>query len=365
MIRRIEEAVPLRLAQSWDNVGFLIGDDEAGVKKMMLTIDITKAVLAEAIAAKVDFILSYHPIIWDGLKSITAQGPEAVVYELIRTGITVFSVHTSLDVAEGGINDGLAEIVGIKNPQPIGDYVTDPAADLYKLIVFIPTDAVNKVSAAVFAAGAGAIGNYSDCGFKTAGEGTFLPLEGSHPAIGKKGKVETVKEYRFETVVPAARLGNVLNAMKTSHPYETPAYDVIKLSNPRIPIGLGRMGDLKAPTPLNNIVQRIKKVTGAKAIGIVGERNYKIRRAAVCAGSCGKIINSIIAGGCDLYLTGELKHHQALAAAEAGLTCICLSHTVSERFYLKKLAKQMQTNLPEIAIIISKKDKDPFQWMSI
>src|SRR3989339_2115672 len=149
IIKRIEQAVPLRLAQSWDNVGFLIGDLDRNVKKIMVTIDTTKAVLSEAIAQKVDFILSYHPIIWDGLKSITTQGPEAVVYELIRAGITVFSIHTALDVADGGINDGLAEIVGIENPQPIGDYVTDSAADLYKLTVFIPVDAVNKVSAAV------------------------------------------------------------------------------------------------------------------------------------------------------------------------------------------------------------------------
>jgi dinuclear metal center YbgI/SA1388 family protein len=363
--QRIEKIVPLGLAQDWDNVGLLIGNAEAGVRKILMTIDITADVLAEAKRLKTDFILSYHPIIWDGLKKINAQGPTGIVYELVRSGIAVFSIHTALDTAEGGVNDGLAEIVGIKDAKPIGDYVNPPAGDNYKLVVFVPVESAKKVADAVFAAGAGHIGNYSHCGFSAQGQGTFLPLEGAHPAIGKRGTFEKVPELRFETIVPADKLARVMTAMLNAHPYETPAYDIFKLTNGQNRFGLGRIGTLAKPMQLRQIITRIKKHTGSKAIGVVGKENRLVQTAAVCAGYCGRIINTIIAQKADLYVTGEIKHHQALAAQEAGLTCLCLSHTVSERFILKKLARQLQKQLPSVTIRISKKDYDPFRWKEL
>ncbi len=170
---QIEKIVPLNLAQSWDNVGLLIGDPQRNVKNILLTIDVTSQVVAEAKKLKTQLIISYHPVIWDSLKKITADGPTNTIYELLKANIAVFSIHTALDVVAGGVNDGLAEIVGIDKPEPIGDYVDNPASDNYKLVVFVPAQSVNDVSNAVFAAGAGAIGNYSNCGFKSQGEGSF------------------------------------------------------------------------------------------------------------------------------------------------------------------------------------------------
>lgn len=356
---KIEKIVPLNLAQDWDNVGLLIGDPQRNVKNILLTIDITKEVLAEAKRLRTDLIISYHPVIWDGLKKINR---DCIVYDLIGADIAVFSVHTALDAAAGGVNDGLAKIVGIVDGKPIGDYVENPQGNNYKLVVFVPAESAAKVSNAIFAAGAGAIGNYSNCGFTAEGTGTFLPLSGAKPAIGKKGKTEAVNEVRFETIVSAGKLADCIAAMRKAHPYEEPAFDVFKLHNSQSKFGLGRIGKLQKPTQLNKILQRIKKHTGAKAFGIVGNQNRLIKTAAVCAGSCGKIINLIIAAKTDLYLTGELKHHQALAAKEANLTCICLSHSVSERFILKKFASKMQKQLKQTTIKISKKDADPFKW---
>jgi dinuclear metal center YbgI/SA1388 family protein len=396
----IQRIVPLELAQNWDNVGLLVGDPQSDVKNILLTIDVTKEVLAEAIKLKTDLIVSYHPVIWDALKKITADpavkprlapapvagaasatGAEAkaphsdpseagthtrgLVYELIRKRIAVFSIHTALDSAIGGVNDGLAEIIGIQDPKPIGDYVNYPAGENYKLVVFAPVDSVAKISNAVFEAGAGWIGNYSKCSYQAQGTGTFLPLEGSKPAIGKRGKLEKVPEIRFETIVPAEKLDNVIVAMKKTHPYETPAYDVFKLYNSQDKFGLGRIGKLAQPLRIEQIIERIKKSTGAKAAGIVGRQKKLVKTAAVCAGSCGQIINSVIAAKADLYVTGELKHNLALAAQEAGLTCICLSHTVSERFILKKFAKQLQSQIKQVTIKISRKDAEPFKWKNI
>lgn len=362
--KRIEKIAPLELAQDWDNVGLLIGEAERNVKKILLTIDITKDVVAEAKKLKTDLILSYHPVIWDGLKRVTTDNA-GVVYDLIRSRIAVFSVHTALDVAVGGVNDGLAEIVGICDAKPIGDYVEAFANDNYKLVVFIPVKSVAKVSNAVFAAGAGAIGNYSHCSFQGMGQGSFLPLKGAKPAIGKKGKLEKVREVRFETIVPAEKLEDCVAAMKKAHPYETPAYDVFKLYDSRTKFGLGRIGKLAKPRRLSEIIDKIKEDTGAKAVGIVGRENRLVKTAAVCAGSCGKIINTVIAENVDLYVTGELKHHQAIAAQEACVTCLCLSHTVSERFILKKLTKQLQKRIKNVTIKISEKDADPFKWKEL
>ena len=360
----IEKIAPLELAQDWDNVGLLIGDAQQDVKKILLTIDVTGKVVTEAKRLKTDLIISYHPVIWDGLKKITAEG-SSVVYDLIRSGISVFSIHTALDSAIGGVNDGLAEIVGIVDGKPIGDYVGHPAGDNYKLVVFVPIESVAEVSNAVFAAGAGKIGNYSHCGFGADGTGTFLPQKGAKPSIGRKGKLEKVAEIRFETIVPAEKLEDVIAAMKKAHPYETPAFDVFKLYNTETKFGLGRIGKLARPLRIEQIIERIKKHTGAESIGLIGKENRLVKKAAVCAGSCGKIINLVIAAKADLYLTGELKHHQALAAKEAGLTCICLSHSVSERFILGKLAKQLQEQIKGIKIKISKMDTDPFRWKNV
>ena len=361
---KINEIVPLKMALDWDNVGLLIGDLNKDVKRILLTIDTTKEVLAEAKREKIDLIISYHPVIWDGLKKITTNDSTYVVYELIRSNIAVYSIHTALDILTGGVNDGLAEILGITNPKPIGDYIQYPDGDNYKLIVFVPADSLAKVSNAVFAAGAGAIGNYSNCGFGAEGTGTFKPLEGAKPAIGQKGKLEKVNEIRFETIVPSPKLDAVIAAMKEAHPYEMPAYDVIKLYNESLH-GLGRIGMLDKPARIPELIKKIKKVTGAKAIGLIGNEKKIVKKAAVCAGTCGAIINSIIAQKADFYLTGELKHHQAIAAQEADLTCICLSHTNSERFILKKLAKQLQKPLKGTIIKVSKKDSDPFRWMNV
>ncbi|MBN2592207.1 MAG: Nif3-like dinuclear metal center hexameric protein, partial [Sedimentisphaerales bacterium] len=162
---RIDEIIPLKLAQGWDNVGLLIGDSQQDIKNILLTIDITQDVIAEAKKLKTDLIVSYHPVIWDALKKITAGGSTGVVYDLIRSDIAVFSVHTALDSVVGGVNDELAEIIGIIDGEPIGDYVSNPAGENYKLVIFVPRKSLTKVSNAVFAAGAGAIGNYSHCGF--------------------------------------------------------------------------------------------------------------------------------------------------------------------------------------------------------
>lgn len=364
LIEILKKQYPLELAQSWDNVGLLVGDKEQTVKNVLLAVDVTSEVLKEAKRKKTDLILSYHPVIWDGLKKITSDCDKKVVYELIKAGISVYSMHTVIDVIKGGVNDKLAEMVGICNPEPIGDFV-ESADKFYKFVVFVPADYLGKVSNAAFKAGAGRLGNYSNCGFSCEGSGSFKPLKGSNPAIGELEKTEKVDEVRFECIVKAGFLEKVIETVKNAHPYETPAYDCFREYLPSQKIGLGRMGKLSKPAAVSDIIENIKKITKAEFIGIVGSEKRKVKKAAVCAGSCGDIINSVIQAGCDLYVTGELKHHTALAAQQADLTCLCLSHSVSERFILKDIAKKLRKRTDNISFKVSTKDKDPFEWKQL
>jgi len=234
-----------------------------------------------------------------------------------------------------------------------------------KLIVFVPEAAVEKVSEAVFAAGAGEIGSagrYSKCGFRCRGTGTFQCGLGSRPAIGKPGSFEQVDEYRLETIVPTGILPTVLKAMMVAHPYEEPAFDCIPLLDGQTATGLGRFGKLKKPTRIPELIEKIKKTLKVKTVGLIGPKQGTVKSAAVCAGSCGSILRQVIANKCEFYLTGELKHHQAMELQAAGVTCVCVSHTNSERIILPRIAKIVRKKCPGLNVHVSRKDHDPFTW---
>ncbi len=363
-INIVNEIAPLAIAQSWDNVGLLVGDAGSEIEAVMLAVDVTNAVVDEAVSKGCNTILSYHPVIWEPLKSVTAQGPKPIVYRLAREGINVISIHTALDAAAGGVNDGLAAAVGLVGAEPIGDYVSQAGEDMYKLVVFVPVEHLNALSEAVFLAGAGSLGNYRFCSFTANGTGTFLPTECANPSIGKKGSLEKVDEARFETLVHQSRLSDVVAAMKLAHPYEEPAFDIIKLSLLEKRLGIGRIGKLVPKRKLDDIVADIKRVTGAETIGFVGREVKSVKTAAVCAGACGSILNKVIAAGCELYVTGELKHHEAIAARENGLLCLCLGHSVSERFILASLMERIGGKC-NVKMVLSRKDEDPFKWRQV
>jgi dinuclear metal center YbgI/SA1388 family protein len=361
----LETLAPLALAQDWDNVGLLLGDADADVQSVLMCIDTTAAVVDEAIHLKADLILSYHPVMFDGVKCLTAQGPNAHLVKLIQHGIGLYSFHTAMDVVQGGVNDALAAAIGLVDPRPLGDFVEDPNGPGYKVVTFVPHNHVTSLAEALYRAGAGRIGQYSHCGFQTEGTGTFLPLDKANPFIGQRGKLEQLQEIRLETVVRADRIQQVIAALRQAHPYETPAFDVFRHYDVEHRLGLGRVGLLDHPTPLSTILDRLKTQCQARTVGIIGPQKRTCTKAAVCAGSCGKIVFQALAQGCDLYVTGELRHHTALAAQEAGLTCVCLGHSVSERFALKKIMPSLKKCLTHVKIRVSRCDKDPFEWKTL
>ena len=359
ILARLEAIAPAKLAQSWDNVGLIAGDPAQDVSKAMLCIDYTAAVAEEAKAAGIDFVVAYHPPVFKPLKQLVAGGPSALVFDAVRRGVAIYSPHTALDVADGGTNDVLADLLGLVERRPL-DVIREEGKE-FKLVTFAPPDAMENVADALFAAGAGRIGDYSSCSFRSVGTGTFFGEEGTSPAAGEAGKLERVEEIRLETVVPTRKLAAVVAALRKSHPYEEPAFDLVPLAAPPQTIGLGRVGRLESPTAMNILIDRIKAKLGLSHVLVAGPPEGIARTAAVCAGSCGDHVDRAIAEKCDLYLTGEMRHHDALRAASAGLTVVCTLHSNSERITLAALARRLVKDCPTIQWNLSAADRDPFQ----
>jgi dinuclear metal center YbgI/SA1388 family protein len=353
IVKAIEYIAPLSLAESWDNVGLLVGDPNQDISKILLTIDYSATVAEERRSEKCDLVIAYHPPIFHPLKRVVAGNP---VFDAIRRGVAIYSPHTALDVAEGGTNDMLADVLGLTDRRPLKS--GEAKGTQYKLVVFVPAEAVEKVSRALFDAGAGRIGNYSSCSFRSAGTGTFFGEAGSEPAVGQSGRMEKVDEIRLETVVPIGDVDTVIRALRASHPYEEPAFDLNVLATAAGDKGQGRIGSIP-PTARGELFDRIKRKLGIGHLLIAGPVDGTVTRAAVCAGSCGSLLDDAIKAKAELYLTGEVRHHDAVKAAAAGLTVVCTLHSNSERPVLKRLAKRLAETAGMPGIIVSSADVDP------
>jgi dinuclear metal center YbgI/SA1388 family protein len=351
----LEDIAPTRLAEAWDNVGLLVGDPLQTVHKALLAIDYTPAVAEEARNHDCDIIIAYHPPIFHPLKRLTAG---SLIYDAIRRGVAIYSPHTALDVADGGTNDMLADAVGLIDRGPLR--VTPAAPTHYKLIVFVPEDDVERVSRAMFDAGAGWIGDYSSCSFRTPGTGTFFGMEGAAPVVGDPGKLEQVPELRLETVLPIAHVDEVIRALIAAHAYEEPAFDLVQLAARPEGVGLGRIGPLPAVTTVEKLLPPIKQALEIDHLLVAGSLDKVVKTVAVCAGACGDLLDDAIARNVDLYLTGEIRHHDAIKATAAGLTVVCTLHSNSERAVLKRIARRLQERLPDLPTHISQSDRDPF-----
>ncbi len=349
----MDAIAPLRWAEAWDNVGLIVGDPAAVAARVLLCIDLTSAVLAEAVSLRCDAVVAYHPPIFDGLKKLAAG---EIAFEAARRGIAVYSPHTALDVATGGTNDVLAELVGIQNTQPL-----KPAAAKArhcKLVTFAPHAAAEAVAEALFEAGAGRIGEYEKCSFRSEGTGTFLGSAGTRPAVGKAGAFERAPEVRIEVVVPLSRVDAAVAALRASHPYGEPAFDLLSLLAVPEGMGIGRVGDV-GPVTLGEVADRLKGALGLSAVLVAGAGDLEISRVAVCAGAGRSLVGEVIASGAECYVTGELPHHDALRLVKAGVGVVCTLHSNSERPVLGHVAKRLSAR--GFTTVVSERDRDPFE----
>lgn len=356
----MDRLAPPALAQPWDNVGLLIGAPAALCRRVLLAIDLTAAVLDEAISRKCQAIIAYHPPLFQPIKSVRADHPgtESIVHRTIAAGLAVYAPHTALDAAAGGTNDVLGLICGLTDVTPF-EYV-HPGPRLFKIVTFVPAEQLDQVSAAMFAAGAGRIGDYEQCSYRLRGEGTFFGTESTAPRVGRRGRLETVPEIRLEMVVPESALPAVTAALRRHHPYEEPAFDVYPLTPPPA-TGIGRVGRLPGGMTLGRLAGQLQRGTRSKIVTLIGAKTTRLKKAAVCVGAAGRLpLEKPNCADCDVIVTGEIRHHDALAILRNGKTAVACGHWESERPVLKPLVAGLSKALPRIEFLISRRDTGPF-----
>lgn len=363
IIQLFEQFSPKGLAMEDDKIGLQIGRLNKKIDKIMIALDVLEEVIDEAIAKNVQLIIAHHPPVFRPLKNVltdTVQG--RMIEKLLKHDIAVYAAHTNLDVAKGGVNDLLAEALGLENSEVL---VPTHETKLKKLVVFTPTSHAEEIRKVLGGIGAGFVGNYSHCSFSADGTGRFLPGENTNPYIGEQGQLEQVDEVRIETIVPENLLKRAVNAMVKAHPYEEVAYDVYPVENKGEVLGLGRIGTVKEMT-LGEFVERVKEALEVDKVRVVGDLSSRVKKVAVLGGDGNKYFMSAKFKGADVYITGDIYYHIAHDAIMQGLNMIDPGHNVEK--IMKKgltdtLTKMCKESGYEVDIFPSEVNTDPFQFL--
>ncbi|MFA5478737.1 MAG: Nif3-like dinuclear metal center hexameric protein [Candidatus Muiribacteriota bacterium] len=357
LLNTLNSIAPFHLAEGWDNIGLIVGNRDKKVKKILTCLNADINVAKEAFEKKVDVVLCHHPPVFRETKKFT-ENDFSALYEFIRKDISVIAMHTNFDVAfaDKFIPDDIKN--KIKKTRV---FKSTNVEKIYKIAVYVPEKALEKVRKAMFRAGAGHIGQYSDCSFNLAGYGTFLPGENTNPDIGSIGKLEKVDEFKIETVCPESKLDNVINSMKKAHPYEEVAYDIYTLEIQGEKSGYGLTGEFEEDISIKDFGLILnQKFPLLKA---AGDLNRKLKKIAWCNGAGGSFVKMALNQKVDLYVTGEIGYHDALTAAENGMAVFCLGHFETEENFSILMKKALEHSIKNdiIEILVSKNDKPVFR----
>jgi dinuclear metal center YbgI/SA1388 family protein len=326
----LEAAYPPRLAQRWDSVGLVCGDPAEKVDTVTVAVDATAAVVSEV--PERGLLLAHHPLLLRGVDTVAASTAKgALIHEMIRTGRALFTAHTNADSASPGVSDALANVLGLTVEEVLEPVSVGP--DLDKWVVFVPANNADAVREAMFAAGAGHIGDYSHCSWTATGTGQFLPHDGASPTIGTVGTVERVAEDRVEVIAPARLRGHVLAALRDAHSYEEPAFDIFALAPIPGDAGLGRIGALARPEPLSAFVSRVHDALPRTSWGVraSGDPDSAVSRVAVCGGAGDSLLDVVARTDVEAYVTSDLRHHPADEHRRASqVALIDVAHWASE-----------------------------------
>ncbi|MCP4112030.1 MAG: Nif3-like dinuclear metal center hexameric protein [Desulfobacteraceae bacterium] len=368
IIKIMETFAPSRLAEEWDNAGLQVGQKDQPVHTIWVAMDPLPDVVAEACKNNDNLLITHHPLIFKPFKSLDFNTPAGSVIRMaVRHNLSIFSAHTNLDSATGGVNDLLARRIGLKNPEVLGKSIV---SDSYKLVVYVPAEYEQKVLDAIFETRAGIIGEYTCCSFRNKGKGTYRPSALAKPFSGVSGEISHAEELRIEVVVSEDDITDVIEHIRKNHPYETMAYDVYKIQNPKSEIqnpnqGLGRIGELDETMELASFALKIKDTLGLNSVKIAGKPDLPVNKAALCSGSGSGMMRNFMSSGAQVYISGDLRYHDARDAEAANLGLIDIGHFASEHLIVESLTERLRTALFEIGMDITVKacglEKDPFK----
>ncbi|AYF78387.1 Nif3-like dinuclear metal center hexameric protein [Nocardia yunnanensis] len=361
VIAALDTAYPPRLAESWDSVGLVAGDPDERVSRVLFAVDATAAVVDEAIEWGAQALVVHHPLLLRGVDTVAASTPKgALLHRLIRSGCALFTAHTNADSADPGVSDALAHAIGLRVTGPLD---AKPEAALDKWVVTVPLTHTAEVLEALFAAGAGTVGNYSDAAWSSTGTAQFRPLAGANPALGAIGELHEVTEDRLEVVAPPSRRAAVLAALRAAHPYEEPAYHVTERADLPSSLGIGRIGDLPAPETLREFTARVRAALPATTWGVraAGDPDRVIRTVAVCGGAGDSFLGKVSRLGVDAYLTSDLRHHPADEHLRTGGPALVdAAHWATEFPWCAQAETVVRTALPTLETRVSTLRTDPW-----
>ena len=358
LIKKIENKYPLNLAYDWDNVGLLVGDFDNKIKKVLVTLEANESVVEEAIQKNIDLIITHHPFIFRKMNKINTKDLKGrLIHKLIKNDIALYSMHTNFDIAFDGLNDYFMEVMGFENTKILD--VTN-SETLYKVAVYVPKTHELQVRKVLGDAGAGYIGNYSNCTFNINGIGTFNPEDNANPFIGNIGGIEEVEEVKIETIVPQNLLQKTIDKMIKAHPYEEVAYDIYKLENKGETVGLGRYASIDGQLNLESLCEKIKLKLNMNHIRVVGDLNTKIKKVAVVTGAGSDMVSLAKSKNCDVIITGDVKYHEAQDALDMGMTIIDCGHFDTEDIF-KDVMKRFLDTIENIETIRSEIYLNPFK----
>ncbi len=361
IIGLLNQICPPDLAEDWDNVGLQVGDSTAVINKILVCLDAEEVAVQEALRLGAQLIISHHPLIFRPLKQVSPTDMTGrVLFRAIKEDISVVSAHTNLDRAADGLNDWLAQRLGVMDVVPLE---RPDSGYFYKLVVYVPPSHEEAVREAVFAAGAGQVGDYDHCSFNSRGVGTFRGNQNTRPFIGTPGEVETTEEVRFETILPAPLLNKIVSRMLKAHPYEEVAYDLIPLEKKRLDVGLGRIGQLEQRISLQQFAEQVKEKLHLPALKLVGELQQQISRVAVCGGTGMSLFSAAARHGADCLVTADIKFHEAQRARAEGVALIDAGHFATEHIMVEELSTRLRRTLNEdnfnVEVIEMTAESDP------
>ncbi len=334
------------MACEGDPIGLHAGDPGSRVRKILVSLDAGMRAIEHAVKNKCQMLVTHHPRFYQPLKNLDETTPMGELATTIaRGGLAVYCAHTNLDTAPGGVNDVLAHMVGLETGIPISIHARDP---MLKLVVFVPDSHLHVVREAMCDAGAGIIGEYDDCSFRTAGIGTFRGSADSNPYLGMAGKFEEAEEWRLEVILPQSSRASVEQALRREHPYEEPAFDLYRLARSD-EFGLGRVGELAKPATLGRLARKLKRKCGAQSVQVLGDADKPLKRVAVWSGG-GCPAQDIISLNVDAVILGEAGYHDLELLEQAKVACVALGHGPCEEIVLEPLAENLRQALPGIKV---------------
>ncbi len=358
IIQTLEDWAPISYAEDFDNVGLLVGDKNRSCHGALITHDVSVAVVAEAIAAGCNLIICFHPIIFKGLTSITGKNyVEKTVLMAIENKIAIYALHTALDNHQNGISYHLGQLLNLKEQR----ILIPQKNSLFHLTTYVPLPSKDQLLKALYEAGAGKIGEYSQCSFAVEGEGQFLPSENSQPTIGVKEEHTKVAEVQIRLIVPKHAKNRVLNALASAHPYEAAAYELVAVENQHPNVGLGSIGTLQEPLALEAFLEHVKKALQVPHLRHSESEHKKIKKVAVLGGSGSFSIAAAKAQGADALVTADLKYHDFFSG-ENTLLLVDAGHYETERFTKRIILEHLTKKIPNFAFTLSEVNTNPVKY---